>query len=320
MAVGSLDSARLALDARSLDGLKRAAVRDPQAQLQEAARQFEALFLNQMMKSMRKAGMSSQLIDNRQVQFYQSLLDQQLSQQLAGKGLGQSDMLVRQLSTNTHGPSTGSVGTPASSAPAPVPAVTHGDDTGTAEVDALIDSVRQAVSMVSGTDAARAGADDDGADRHDASGRFVRRFSAAAEAAARASGVPALLILAQAALETGWGRHETRAADGSGGHNLFGIKAGAGWKGARTRNATHEYVDGTRITARESFRVYDSYADSFADHARLIGRDPRYAAVRQATSPEQAAHALQASGYATDPRYAEKLISVMHRIDRLAAR
>lgn len=319
MAVGSLDTARFALDVKGLDGLRRAAVRDPQSQLKEAARQFEALFLNQMLKSMRKAGLSSNLVDNRQVRFYRSLLDQQLSQELAGKGLGQSDMLVRQLSGKT-----GRDAVPASAAtrpaamaapPRPLPAAPEAAAPSD-EVAGLIASVRQAVAAVSGTGASGATGDDAGA--NSVYDRFVRRFSGAAEAAARASGVPALLILAQAALETGWGRHEARADDGGGSHNLFGIKAGRGWQGDSAANATQEYVDGRMLHAREPFRVYDSYADSFADHARLIGSSPRYAAVRRAGSPEQAAHALQACGYATDPRYAEKLISIMRRIDRVA--
>ena len=104
MAVGSLDTARFALDVKGLDGLKRAAMKDPQAQLKEAAKQFEAVFLGQMLKSMRDAGFKSDLTDNRQIQFYQSLLDQQLAQNMAGKGTGIAEMLVRQLSHNKATP------------------------------------------------------------------------------------------------------------------------------------------------------------------------------------------------------------------------
>ena len=104
MAVGSLDAARFALDVKGLDGLKRAAMKDPQAQLKEAAKQFEAVFLGQMLKSMRDAGFKSDLTDNRQIQFYQSLLDQQLAQNMAGKGTGIAEMLVRQLSHNKAAP------------------------------------------------------------------------------------------------------------------------------------------------------------------------------------------------------------------------
>lgn len=323
MAVGSLDSARLALDVKGLNGLKRAAVRDPDSQLKEVARKFEALFLNQMLKSMRKAGVQSDLIDGRQVRFYQSLLDQQLSQNLAGKGLGQADMLVRQLSGGArHDRAAGASDALATAAPARPQALgaTPGRAASMDDVSGLIDSVQKAMAAATGASGVRAGeAGENVPSDGSIYDRFVRRFSGAAQAAARASGMPALLILAQAALETGWGRHEITADNGTGSHNLFGIKAGPDWSGSKAKNATHEYVDGARVSAREPFRVYASYTDAFVDHARLIGNSPRYSAVRQAGSPEQAAHALQAGGYATDPRYAEKLISIMHQIGDMAS-
>jgi len=149
----------------------------------------------------------------------------------------------------------------------------------------------------------------------------VEQFKAAlaepAQQASQATGVPAELILAQAALETGWGRHAIATQDGQNSHNLFGIKAGSRWEGKTTDIVTHEYMDGRRTQMVDTFRVYDSYAHAFTDYASLIGDNPRYAAVVNAGSPQQAAQALQAGGYATDPRYADKLVAVMQTIGQL---
>jgi len=140
---------------------------------------------------------------------------------------------------------------------------------------------------------------------------FLDRLSAPAQAASRKTGVPAELILAQAALETGWGRHEIATADGGNSHNLFGIKAGSQWQGPTTEIVTHEVLNGQRTRIRDSFRVYGSFEEAFTDYARLIGDNPRYAKVTSAPSAAQAARELQSGGYATDPAYADKLIAVM---------
>lgn len=344
MAVGSLDAARFALDVKGLDGLKRAAMKDPQAQLKEAAKQFEAVFLGQMLKSMRDAGFKSDLTDNRQIQFYQSLLDQQLAQNMAGKGTGIAEMLVRQLSHNqpaTPRPAGDAAmamriaaiprGDPRSLEGMPaVAAVKHDGDDGQdsgliAAIAAQIRAAQASAKPVASDAIAGAGAPpatSGGTDQSDGGEgnvytRFVNRFVGAARAAAQLSGVPARLILAQAALETGWGRHEMTADSGAKSHNLFGIKAGASWDGATANNMTQEYVAGRKVGVREAFRAYGSYLESFVDHAKLLGNSARYAAVRQAGSPEQAAQALQDCGYATDPRYAEKLVAIMQQIGRV---
>ncbi|MEA3639797.1 MAG: flagellar assembly peptidoglycan hydrolase FlgJ [Lamprobacter sp.] len=144
---------------------------------------------------------------------------------------------------------------------------------------------------------------------------FLQPLLAPAEAASRRTGVPAELILAQAALETGWGRHQIRTADGRNSHNLFGIKAGSQWQGPTAEVTTHEYFNGQRTRIRDQFRVYDSYEAAFIDYGRLISRSPRYAAVSTAPNAAQAARALQAGGYATDPAYADKLIKIMGHFD-----
>src|SRR5690606_8322518 len=113
---------------------------------------------------------------------------------------------------------------------------------------------------------------------------FVTRMASAADYAAEQSGVPAKLILSQAALESGWGQREIQREDGSSSHNLFGIKATGGWKGEVVHVMTTEYEDGVPRKVSQPFRAYDSYADSFADYARLIGRNQRYSEVLTAPS------------------------------------
>lgn len=149
---------------------------------------------------------------------------------------------------------------------------------------------------------------------------FVKQHSRAAQAVSEASGIPASFMLGQAGHETGWGQHQIRNSDGSLSHNLFGIKAGAGWKGAVAEVTTTEYIGGqpTKVSAR--FRAYDSDQDAFADYARLIQAAPRYAQARQnLDSAQEYASSLQQSGYATDPRYGAKLASAIERVAQVQA-
>ncbi|WP_176493948.1 flagellar assembly peptidoglycan hydrolase FlgJ [Cobetia sp. 5-25-4-2] len=149
--------------------------------------------------------------------------------------------------------------------------------------------------------------------------RFVAEFAPAARAASRESGLPAELILAQAALETGWGERRIHTEDGQDSHNLFGIKAGSGWQGDSTTVLTTEYREGRRLQLEDSFRVYPDQASALRDHAALLSGADRYAHVARSPDAQSAARALQSAGYATDPHYAEKLISIMQRVGPLDA-
>lgn len=161
--------------------------------------------------------------------------------------------------------------------------------------------------------------DDDGHGRAGHMQAFLTPLVAPAQAASRRTGLPAELILAQAALETGWGRHQIHTADGRNSHNLFGIKAGSRWQGPTAQVTTHEYLDGERTRIKDRFRVYESYEAAFTDYGRLLSNSPRYAAVSRAPTAEQAARELQAGGYATDPAYADKLIKIMGSFGTLVA-
>jgi flagellar protein FlgJ len=139
---------------------------------------------------------------------------------------------------------------------------------------------------------------------------FVASIWQHAQSAARELGVDARALVAQAALETGWGKRQIKHADGSTSHNLFGIKAN-GWNGQRAVAGTHEYVDGVRRNETASFRAYTSPAESFADYVRLLKTSPRYQQALQAGTDVQGfARGLQRAGYATDPRYAAKIAAI----------
>jgi peptidoglycan hydrolase FlgJ len=140
---------------------------------------------------------------------------------------------------------------------------------------------------------------------------FRDRVMAYAQEVSQATGIPARFVLGQAALESGWGRRELRAADGTPSHNLFGIKAGGNWRGRVVEATTTEYVNGVARKTVEQFRAYGSYADAFRDYANLLRSSPRYADLlaQAARGIDETgfAQGLQKAGYATDPGYADKL-------------
>jgi len=144
--------------------------------------------------------------------------------------------------------------------------------------------------------------------------QFVSRMLPAAQRASQASGVPAQLIMAQAALESGWGRREIRKEDGTTSYNLFGIKADKSWKGPVAETTTTEFVDGVAQKTRAAFRAYGSYDEAFSDYAKFLVTNPRYANVRATQDPAEAAHGLQRAGYATDPQYGGKLVRIMKQM------
>lgn len=271
-----LDAQRgLAADAKTLDNLNGLAGRDPKAALKETARQFEALFMRELLKSMREATMKSGLMDNEATAMGMDLLDEQWALKMTGLPGGLSAMIERQLQQQIDPAAKAAGGV----APAPAATVSGA-----------------AVPQPTPTQAA-----------------FVAQHRQAALQVARETGIPAGFMIGQAAHETGWGRSEIRTANGGNSHNLFGIKAGANWTGKVAEITTTEYVDGEprKVTAR--FRAYDSYADAFRDYARLITNSPRYEAVmRSLHSPQAFAQQLQQAGYATDPHYASKLSRVIN--------
>ncbi len=304
MALGTTSLGGLALDARSLDALRRDASDDPRATLRQAAGQFEALFMQQLLKSMRDAMPKSGMFDGPGHKTYVGMLDQQLAQSMSNRPGGLAEIIARQLERNL-GPATKAIAAgdaSAPEAPRPVPLGQRAPDAPSLDPKAsraLKESLEQRL------DAPQAA--------------FVDRMWPHAIAAQRTTGVPAAFVVGQAALESGWGRHEIRHADGRSAHNLFGVKATGGWRGPTVDVTTTEYVDGKPVKAVEKFRAYGSYAEAFRDWASLMSTSARYGGVlREAKSPEGFAQGLQRAGYATDPDYADKLESTIQRALRLA--
>lgn len=290
MALPAIPAQGLALDARALDGLRRDASADPRAALRQAASQFEALFMQQLLKSMREAMPRSGMFGGTGHDTYVGMLDQQLSQSLAGRPGGLAETIARQLSRQLAPAGTG--------AQAATPATAPGGPRSF--------PVRSSLSL----DPQAAGKLKDSLSRRldGSQAGFVARMWPHALAAQRSTGVPAAFVVGQAALESGWGRQEIRHPDGRSAHNLFGIKAGTGWKGATVEVATTEYVDGKPQRTVERFRAYGSYEEAFRDWASLMSANARYAPVlRAGQSVSGYASGMQRAGYATDPRYGEKL-------------
>lgn len=311
---GALDQ-RFALDVQGVDALRRTVRTSPEEGLQQVSRQFEALFMNMVLKSMREATPSSGLLDSQDQKVYLSMFDQQLTQNLSGRGVGLAEAMLAQLRrTMPSGPpdaeADAEIGTkPMSLEPrgglpyGPRAGIPIGSAPTAGAADLSVYQINGGERRAPGANASLQGQVDE----------FVGRMGASAQAASTASGVPAPLILAQAALESGWGKREIRADDGTQSFNLFGIKADRGWKGATVETTTTEYVDGEPQKVRAKFRAYGSYEEAFTDYARFITRNPRYANVLATDDPAEAAHGLQRAGYATDPRYGEKLVRIMQK-------
>ncbi|EPF0313280.1 flagellar assembly peptidoglycan hydrolase FlgJ [Enterobacter chuandaensis] len=277
-----------AFDVRSLDTLKREAGRQTPGALKAAAKQMEGIFVQMMMKSMRDATFKDDLLSSQSSEMYTAMHDQQIAQNIAGSGqLGFADLIVRQLGGESDEPV---VSTPGR------------------------DFLRPGLSAVPATGPLRLPAPVSFAKPAEGAHPFISRLLRPAQEAAQQSGLHPHLILAQAALESGWGKREIPAADGSPSHNLFGIKATGDWRGKTTEITTTEYINGVKQKVKAAFRVYDSYEHALSDYAKLLTKNPRYRGVVQSGSPEQGAKALQAGGYATDPAYAKKLITIIQKV------
>jgi flagellar protein FlgJ len=264
----------LASDAQSLDKLRYQAKQAPDKALKVAAQQFEMVFLNMMLKTMREATPQDGMMDSEQTKMFTGMLDQQLAQEMSTRGVGLADVMVRQLSNTLPNA-------------APTPA--------TPSVNAIPSAYNA-----------------------DTQQSFVDRLQPHAQAASRTTGIPAHLIIGQAALESGWGKREIKMTDGSTSFNLFSVKAGKGWNGKVAEITTTEYTNGVAHKQTERFRAYGSYTEAFQDYAKLLSDNPRYAAVIGQDGAQGFAQELQKAGYATDPNYADKLVKVIGSVSARA--
>jgi flagellar protein FlgJ len=298
-------SAQFALDANALGNLKQQAKSDPKQALSTAATQFEALFMQMLLKSMRDALPQDGPLASETTKTYTEMFDQQIAQQLSKKGIGLANMLVKQLSGAIPQKETA----PTASTALPVPGKAG---------SAIVPPMPAALTVPARPSAKVAPAASTGSVASTVQG-FIDKLRPYAEAVAEKMGIPAQYLIAQAGLETGWGRSQPRAADGAPSNNLFGIKATAAWKGATVKTATTEYVAGQVEKTTASFRSYGSYTDSFQDFAKLLQKSRRYAnALANTHDAGRYAASLQQAGYATDPRYAEKLTRAIQTVARYA--
>jgi peptidoglycan hydrolase FlgJ len=296
-------TSQLAIDVNSLTQLNTLAKQNPNQALQGAAQQFEAMFIGMLMKSMRDATPQDGIFDSEQTKLYQSMLDQQMSQTMAKRGIGLSAALVKQLSPATVQDAARAANVGIGSNPAST--VSGAPAGSTTPATATPATAGEAANPVSTTAQPGAGS---GSLRD-----FADRMWPHAADASRATGIPAHFMVGQAALETGWGKREIRGADGSPSYNLFNIKAGRNWNGPTVSAVTTEYVNGAAVKTTEKFRAYSSYAESFRDYANLLQSNPRYAGVLQNSGDAAGfAKGLQQAGYATDPQYADKLARIIN--------
>lgn len=301
---------RAAFDVKSAQDLRTQFSKNPQEGLKAAAQQFETLFLQMVMKSMRDAVPQDGLLNSDQSRFYTGMLDQQLAQNLStsGKGVGFARLIEQQLGRNLPGAE--GLAAPAEAANAagnPLPlAASDGRHLNYKTVlGSLPTSAAYAASIASAPAAAST-------DSSASSKEFVNRVWPHAVEVSRSTGIPPQFLVAHSALESGWGKSEIRQADGSSSHNLFGIKAGKSWTGATVEATTTEYVNGHPQQVVERFRAYASYEESFRDYASLLRNNSRYSAVIGSQNGTEFAKGLQQAGYATDPMYADKLSRIIN--------
>lgn len=296
------------------------------ARIHEVARKFEGQFAQMLIKCMREASFGDSLFPGEN-QMFRDMYDQQMAKAMTeGKGMGLAPMIARQLGATDVAGAGVPVNTALSQYRRMMPA-----------------GVEQMLDVIAGrgADAGGGTAASDGLPALDWSGlaapsaqqeacdeveqvasadprqyarntpeRFVAEIWSHAQSAAKELGVDPRALVAQAALETGWGKRVIQRNDGGSAHNLFGIKA-TGWQGERARTGTHEYRNGVRQNETADFRAYSSPAESFADYVRMLKNNPRYQKALSAGKDIQGfAKGLQQAGYATDPAYANKIASI----------
>ena len=273
-----LSNAGMYTDMAGLARLRaQASQKSPEAN-KEVARQFEALFIQTMLKAMREASQLSEITDGEQTRFYQDMYDKQIALDLARKdGIGLASIIERQLAGEPPG---------SSELPARVPAKAT-------KVSAVVTPAEWQPTSPEA---------------------FIQDLWPHAAKSAQELGVSADVLIAQAALETGWGRKMIHDRQGNNSFNLFGIKADRNWQGEQVTVPTVEYRDGIAQRENAAFRSYASLEDGLNDYVEFLKQNPRYQqALENVGSAEVFLQELQLAGYATDPAYADKIGDIMRR-------
>ena len=303
---------QLSFDSQSLASLKTQSA-NSQEGLRKVAQQFEALFWQMMLSSMRDASPETGLFENKESKMYSELLDTQMAQQWASQGqLGMADLLVNQLSQHV-----------AESGAAKLPVDDRAKAIDFLNIMSLPKPANKSPDFLNINPGLKLSIPEAGAsiaprqttsptESWNSPEEFVQQLLPHAQRAAENLGVDAKVIIAQACLETGWGQKVPRHANGENSFNVFGIKAGKSWRGDRLAKNSLEYQQHQFKPQKSWFRSYDSLATAVDDYASLLANKPRYAAALESGGNSRAyAQALQAAGYATDPNYANKILRVM---------
>lgn len=296
---------QFALDVNGVKKLQLSSKNNPNEALRTGSKEFEAIFLHMMIKSMREASFKSELLQSHQNDFYTGLFDQQISKSMAERGIGLADLMIKQLTTNqtTELGRRQVVDEEFSSLSNQIQAKYFSDVSNASINQKQISDKHQTASSKK-----QSSPSDNVKD-------FIDELLEHAISFGKQTGMHAGYSIAHAALESGWGKKIPKYSDGKSSFNLFGIKANKDWAGKVVEITTTEYNQGIASKVNERFKAYDSYAEAFADYAKMLTQNQRYAKVLlNSKSPWEYAKNLQLTGYATDPNYAEKLFSVMKRL------
>jgi len=286
-----------ATDISRFSALRADARADADAAFAKVAEEFEALFIQMMLKAARDATPEGGLFDSSELKLYQEMMDSQVALEMAEQGgLGFAPLLRQQLLGGDTDELSRELMLPPrrTIAPEPVPVATP--------------QPAFAAAMRTHTAAAPE-------ETEPTIAEFLRAVGPLAGSAAEQLGLEPEVIVAQAALESGWGRHTITKADGTNSYNYFGIKASPEWDGDVARVRTHEFINGRALRVSADFRAYPDAAAAFDDYVDFLNSHPRYArALEHGGDPEAFASGLAAAGYATDPRYADKILAVRDQI------
>jgi len=268
-------------DLSALGDIKNLSRKDSKAALEQVASQFETIFMKMMMKSMRDASFGNPLFDSESAKVYRDMHDDQLSLNLSkAGGIGIADTLVKQLSKY----------------------LPEDNKSANPEEMPILNAAMSSVTKSQNTDFKS----------FKSPKEFVKELWPSAVQAADEIGTSPKVLIAQAALETGWGKYMVRNPDGSSSFNLFNIKADHRWDGKSSAISTVEYLGGQAKTQRADFRVYNSFSESFKDYVSFLKESPRYQKALSVASDDVAyVESLQKAGYATDPNYAKKIQRIM---------
>lgn len=322
----AINSPQVYTDLNSLNKINVQSRTDKAAAMQSVAHQFESMMVQQMMKSMRQANeafASGDMLGSSEEKFYQDMFDSQLSLSLSqGRGFGIAEALLRQFRGKyaVEGATGAAVAIVPGQGDAPAASLQNVARRQAMQalanmpgVEATPEMAEAVYQLFQGEDQAseKSNAPVDASAIDGSPEGFVTTLRPVAERIARQLGIDGRILLSQAALETGWGQKVLQRSGGASSFNFFNIKAGSDWQGATVTVPTIEYQNGVAVREVATFRAYSSPEESFSDYANLIAENPRYQqALARGGNATAYIRALAAAGYATDPRYADKVLAI----------